>query len=77
MVAGESFLRLAQNFDSVDARQNDVEQREVGLVLGDRLQRFFATGGKQHFVALGLQGAPDGAQRKSFVIDDQNGMRHG
>ncbi len=72
-----NLLCLSQHLDPIDSRQHNVEQRQVGLLLGDDLQRLFAIASGEALVALGLQRAADGAQGQRLVIDDEDGMRHG
>ena len=61
IMAGDCF-DLPQHLDAIDARQHNVEQRQVRLLLGDDFQCFFAIASGEHLVALGLERAADGAE---------------
>ena len=67
---GIGFFQAAEDFDAIDAGQNDVEQSEVGLLLGEDGQRVFAGGGCENFKALLPQSAGNGAEREFFVVDN-------
>ncbi len=71
-----NLLGLPQHFNAVNARQHDVQQRQVGLFFGDYLQRLFSVAGGKHVVAFGLERAADSPQRQRLVIDNENGVRH-
>jgi hypothetical protein len=60
---GIGFFQSAQDFDAIDAGQHDVEESEVGLLLGEQGQRIFAGGGRKNFEALLPQSAGYGAER--------------
>ena len=56
------FFQAAQDFDAVDAGKDDVEQGEIGLLLGEDGESVFAGGGCEDFEALLTQAARDGAE---------------
>jgi hypothetical protein len=74
---GVGLLEAAEDFDAVDAGENDVEQGEVGLLLGEDGESVFAGSGREDFKALLAQATRNGAEGQVFVVDYQDGVGHG
>jgi len=73
---GARLFDLAQDFDAVDAGQNDVEQNEVGLLLMKELEAIFTGESGEDLESLQAQAARDGAEGEFFVIDDEGRVGH-
>src|SRR5208282_2283304 len=69
-------LDLAQNFDSVDAGKNDVQQDEIGILVLKDLQARLAGERGEDLESILPQATRDGAERELFVIDDQSAIWH-
>jgi len=73
---GIGLLEAAKDFDAVDAREHDVEQCEVGLLLGEDGESVFAGSGCEDFEAFLTQATRDGAEGQVFVVDYEDGVGH-
>ena len=69
---GRLFLDLAEHFNPIDARQNHVDEREIGLLFREHAQAVFAIHRDEYVKAFFAQGTADGSQRERFVIDNQD-----
>jgi hypothetical protein len=64
------------HLESVDARQHEVDEHDVGGPAGEGLQSLLATGRFDDRVALVLQGHPHGGLDPLVVLDSQNACAH-
>ena len=54
--------------------KHQVEDHEIGVVLGVELDRLWPVGGDDDVVALALEPRPHGFGDRFLVVDDQDGL---
>jgi len=60
--SGIGRLHAAQDFDTIDAGENDIEQDQLGVLFFEDAKGIFAGACREYFIAFGPQAAQDGAQ---------------
>ena len=78
-VSGRCGADAADGLDAVDARHDEVDERDVGLQARDRLHRLLAVGGLPHDVDVVLQGeeAPQPLAHDRVVVGDEDADHRG
>src|SRR5690625_1089006 len=66
----------AADLDAVQAREHEVEQHQVGLLLAEDLQRLGTVGAQDGVIPLALQDDADHLGQRSIVIDHENSSTH-
>ena len=66
----------AADVDAVDAREHQVEQHEVGLVLPERRQSAVTVGAEERFEALTAQHDAQHLGQCCVVVDDEHASPH-
>src|SRR5205823_10571111 len=64
--------QLGQRLEAVHARHPDVEEHEIGRLVGDHAHGLLAAAGRAHPVALVLEHGAEGGLDGRFVVDDQD-----
>jgi len=68
------FLDDAQDLEAADARQADIEEYEIDVLLVENGERGFAAGDAQDSV-IALENRGEGIPHSLVVVDDENGLR--
>ena len=67
---------VAHQIDGVDPGQNQVEQDQIGPILGQQGEGVVRIAGDDHFVADLGQGAANVSQRVRIIVDHENPLPH-
>ena len=63
---------LAQHVETAHLRQTEVEHDELGLVVGDLVERGRAVAGVVDRVPLAFEGGADDVDKVEVVVDDED-----
>ena len=74
---GPDGAQPAEHLEAVDPGQADVEEDEVGRLVGGELEPFLAGAGERDLIPLLLEGVLDPTRNGVLVFDDQDGGCHG